>query len=312
MVYTLNAFENLDLTMDISRPPPFRFVAASLLLTVSSIALADEVAGQLNILDLESKVFGNTRKIRVWLPYDDLEGQDQDIRYPVLYLNDGQDIFDATESTYFATEWMVDETAIAIISDGTIGPIIVVGIDHGGRSGRAREYLPYPDKYLSPPEPSPSGALYASFLETEVIPFIEDRYPVRSDKSGRTLGGSSYGALVALYVAVTSPELFGQLLLESPSFYVDDNRVLRDVERIGLEIDRVYLGAGTNEIGVESCGNHASYLEVARGALDLTHVLIEQDFPVDHILVNIIPCANHSPAAWAQRLPAALLFLYSD
>lgn len=298
--------------MDISRLPAFRLIIASLLLAISSIALAAEVAGQLNILDLESKVFGNTRKIRVWLPYDDSESHHQDVRYPVLYLNDGQDIFDANESTYFTTEWMIDETATDMISAGTIEPIIVVGIDHGGRRDRAREYLPYPDKYLTPPELAPSGALYASFVESEVIPFIEDRYPVRSGKSGRTLGGSSYGALVALYVAITNPDLFGQLLLESPSFYVDDYRILRDVEQIGLEVDRVYLGAGTNELGEESCGDHSSYFEVARGALDLSHVLIDQDFPVDNILVTIKPCANHSPADWARRLPTALSFLYSD
>ena len=298
--------------MDTSRLLPLCFIAASLLFPVSGNVWADEIVGQLDIFDLESKVFGNTRKIRVWLPYDDSESHDQDARYPVLYLNDGQDLFDVRESTYFATDWMVDETATAMISEGTIGPIIVVGIDHGGRSGRAREYLPYPDKYLTPPELEPRGALYASFLESDVIPLIEERYPVRSDKSGRALGGSSYGALVALHVAVTRPELFGQLLLESPSFYVDDNHVLRDVERIGLEVDRVYLGAGTNEIGVVSCGNDDGYLEVVKGALDLSHILVGQDFPVENILIYIQPCANHSPAAWAGRLPKALSFLYGD
>ena len=298
--------------MSNSRQLTMRLVFASMLFTTIGAACADEVVGRIEILELQSNVFGNTRKLRVWLPYSDAENRDQEIRYPVLYLNDGQDIFDASESLYFSSEWMVDETITSMIAEGTIDPIIIVGIDNGGRRDRPREYLPYPDKYLTPPEPAPKGSLYASFLKSEVIPLIEARYPVRSDKAGRTLGGSSYGGLIALYVSTVEPGLFGQLLLESPSFYVDDNHVLRDVEQIGLRVDRVYLGAGTNEIGVESCGDHAGYIEVVRGILDLSHILVNQEFPVDKILVNIEPCANHSPAAWARRLLAALSFLYKE
>ncbi len=287
-------------------------IIASLILATPFAVQSGGSLGHLEILELESRVFGNTRKVRVWLPYTHGEKPDQKVRYPVLYLNDGQDLFDSGESVHFSSEWAVDETISMMIADGSIGPVIVVGIDNGGRKNRAREYLPYPDKYLTPPEPTPSGSRYASFLESDVLPMIEARYPVRSDKAGRTLGGSSYGALIALYVAVTRPELFGQLLLESPSVYVDDNHVLRDVKKTGLRISRLYLGAGTNEIGVGSCGDHAEYIEVVRGVLDLSHILIGLDFPVGSIRVNIEPCANHSPAAWARRLPEALSFLYGD
>lgn len=283
-----------------------------MLLVMFASAYADEVVGRVEVHELKSNVFDNTRKIRVWLPYSGSGINGTEGHYPVLYLNDGQDVFDASESVYFSTEWMADETLTSMIADGTIEPIIVVGIDSGGRLSRSREYLPYPDEYLTPPEMSPSGSLYAQFLETEVIPLIEAQYPVRSDKTGRTLGGSSYGALVALYVAINKPELFGQLLLESPSLYVDDFHILHDIERNGLDVDRIYLGAGTNEIGVETCGAHTDYMQVAKGILDLAHTLINHELADDQILVNIQPCANHSPAAWARRLPAAFSFLFGD
>jgi enterochelin esterase-like enzyme len=298
--------------MDNLRLSPVRLILASLILATSCAVHPSEIAGRLEILALESEVFGNTRKIRVWLPYDDAPNPDQEAGFPVLYLNDGEDLFDASESIYYTTEWMIDETVSSMLAAGSIEPVIVVGIDSGGRNARAREYLPYPDEYLAPPEPAPGGSRYASFLETEVLPLVESRYPVRSDKAGRALGGSSYGALVALYVAVTAPELFGQLLLESPSLYVDDDHVLRDVEKGGLDVDRIYLGAGTNEIGRESCGDHDNYIEVVRGVLDLSHILVAQSFSRDRILVNIEPCAEHSPAAWSRRLPEAVSFLYGD
>lgn len=269
-----------------------------------------EVTGRLELHELASDVFGNTRTLRVWLPYDEPAGHDG--KYRVLYLNDGQDVFDASESLYFSTEWRVDETLTSMIADDTIEAIIVVGIDNGGRASRSREYLPWPDAYLSPPESSPSGSLYAEFLEAEVMPLIEARYPVRTDKAGRTLGGSSYGALIALHVALSRPELFGQLLLESPSLYVDDFHVLNDVEREGMQVERVYFGAGTNEGGGEGCGVGDDYLDVAKDVLELSHILINQGLTGNQIRVNIEPCANHSPAAWARRLPTALSFLFGD
>ena len=281
-----------------------------MLLAVPALGDASEVTGNLEILELESQIFGNTRKLRVWLPYDAPADGQNDVRYPVLYLNDGQDLFETGESIYFTSEWMIDETTARLVGDGTIGPIIVVGIDNGGRRQRAREYLHYPDEFLTPPEPEPAGTRYADFLESEVMPLIEGRYPVRSDKAGRTLGGSSYGGLIALHVAVTRPDLFGQLLLESPSFYVDDNHVLRDVRQHGLSVSRVYLGAGTNEIGEANCGENDSYIEVVRGVLDLSNILVAHNFPADQIAINIEPCGEHSPAAWARRFPAAAQFLY--
>ena len=87
-----------------------------------------------------------------------------DVHYPVLYLNDGQNLFSAETSVFGSDEWRVDETVAALIGEGTISPIIVVGIDNAGRRGRANEYLFYPDAFLDPPLENPPWPGLSGFL----------------------------------------------------------------------------------------------------------------------------------------------------
>ncbi len=279
-------------------------------LSTSNDARAGGVQGDLRILQIESRVFSNTRYLRVWIPagYDDPASRER--RFPVLYLNDGQDLFDAATAVLGSEEWQVDETTAELIAEGLIPPLIVVGIDNAGRAGRAREYLPYPDESLRPPEPSPLGRLYASFLESEVIPFIERRFRVRQGRESRALGGSSYGALVALHVAATRPGLFSRLILESPSFYVNDNRVLLEAAESNLNLDRVYMGIGTNELALDGCPEHPGNTEAVEGVRRLSDILIEKGLPPDRVQVFIESCAEHTQSAWAGRFQTALRFLY--
>lgn len=266
--------------------------------------------GTLEIVPLESEVFGNRRSLRVWLPPGYSPDGD---RYPVLYLNDGQNLFGpaTSPSSPGAATWRVGEAAGTLIASGAVPPFVVVGIDNAGRRGRAREYLPYPDTFLQPPEPDPQGARYAAFLADEVLPLIEGRYRVRRTAAGRALGGSSYGALIALHVAITRPGLFSRLLLESPSFYVDDDHVLRDAERAPLALDRVYLGVGTNELALPGCPDNPGNAEAVDGVRRLARILEQRGLQGGgRLLVTIEPCAEHREADWARRLPDALRFLF--
>lgn len=287
-------------------------VVCRVALLVVSLPAAAGAQGKLELVEFASRIFENTRLLRVWLPpgYDAPANRDR--IYPVLYLNDGQNLFDSATSMNSSEEWRVDETAARLIESGDIVPLVVVGIDNAGRRDRAREYLPYPDEFLEPPEPHPQGTRYGDFLGEEVLPFIQGRYRVAETRAGRTLGGSSYGALVALHVALKKPELFSGLLLESGSFYVDDNHVLRQAratERI--EVSRVYLGVGTNELAVPGCGEHADNRLAVDGVKALAGILRDVGLrDAETLKVLIEPCAVHSELAWASRLPSALRFLF--
>ena len=269
------------------------------------------VTGELRIHDLESRIFRNTRKLRVLLPpgYDFPENQRR--MYPVLYLNDGQNLFDSTTAIFGPAEWRVDETVADLVAQGAIPPMIVVGIDNAGRRGRAHEYLRYPDEFLSPPEPTPRGSAYPDFLAREVVPFVSSRYRVSADPKDVGIGGSSYGGLAALYAAVIHPEIFGLLLAESPSLYVDHRHALRDIQRQPANLSRIYLGVGSNEEGRRDCEEAAA--ETSEPVTDvrrLERILREKGMDTSRLRVVVVPCAIHEERAWAGRLPAALKFLF--
>jgi hypothetical protein len=137
--------------------------------------------GNLWLHELRSRIFGNTRLLRVWLP-PDYDGWG-DTRYPVLYLNDGQNLFDPA-TAFAGVHWRVGETATRLIAEQKIRPLIIVGIDN--TKNRACEYIPYRSK--DPRVLRPMGKCYPDFLQREVMPLIEERYSI--SKGPDTAGNS--------------------------------------------------------------------------------------------------------------------------
>ena len=254
------------------------------------------VVGHLVVEPLASKVFGNSRMLRVWLPpgYD---ADDRAKRYPVLYLNDGQNLFDACTSMFSSDEWKADETATTLIESGKIPPMIIVGIDNAGKKDRPKEYLPFPDETLTPATPEVRGKEYPRFLLDEVIPLINKDFRTddRPDKTG--LGGSSYGAGIALYTVMTHPDRFGRLLLESPSLYAHDDFLLHEAERVHHWPEKIFIGVGSVREPVD---------DVHR----LTEIFRRAGLGRDRVRVVEQVGAAHDEQAWAGRFPTALQFLY--
>jgi predicted alpha/beta superfamily hydrolase len=286
------------------------WLPVAVLAAVAAAPAPQAVQGTLRFETFTSKVFGNTRTLRVLLPpsYDAPSYRTR--VYPVLYLNDGQNLFDPATSTFTGLEWRVDEVVRDLVSTGQFPEIIVVGIDHAGRNARFHEYFPYVDRYLQPPDPDPQGKRYPEFLVDEVVPFIEGKYRVAGSPAHRGIGGSSAGALAAIYAVIKRPGVFGRLLAESPSIYVDDARILKEAAGVTTWPDRIFVGAGTNESGRPSCDPKATeepdIVTDARRFLALT-----KGREGSGTALQITPCGRHDEAAWAHRLPDALLFLYA-
>jgi len=270
------------------------------------------VIGDLRLHQLKSKVFGNTRVIRVLLPPGYNERANRKLRYPILYLNDGQSLFDVSTSVFNPLEWQADEALDRLIKAQEIGPLIVVGIDIAGRRARANEYLPYPDAYLNPPLPNPEGSKYPDFLIQEVMPLINRQYRARTGAEHTGLGGSSYGALIALYTVINRRGSFGRLLLESPSLYVSNAQIIKESRNIRRWPQRVYIGIGTNEGGRPDCKPGDLNREAVQDVLKLKQGLEAAGLDAERLKVVVEECAIHNEAAWAKRLPEALKFLYGS
>jgi len=269
--------------------------------TTSQITAAnDSVTGDLRLHQFHSRIFRNTRMLRVWLPprYDAPGNETRD--YPVFYLNDGQNLFD--RATAFAgVEWQVDETADRLIRQEAIPPLILVGIDNT-QGDRIKEYLPY--RSFHPPVLRPQGKRYPDFLTKEVMPFVHERYRIARGPENTGLGGASLGALIVLYTVMERPGIFGQALLESPSLFVCNRRILKYSRHFRRWPAKVVLAIGTRESGREDKDR-----QVVEDVRELERSLRRSGLDEGRLLVSIDEGAAHHEGEWAKRFPEALSFL---
>jgi len=257
-------------------------------------------AGNLWLHELNSGIFGNTRLLRVWLP-PDYDGWGA-TRYPVLYLNDGQNLFDPA-TAFGGVHWQVGETATRLIAEQKIRPLIIVGIDN--TKDRVQEYIPY--KSRDPKVLKAKGKCYPDFLQREVMPLIEERYPVLKGAENAGLGGSSLGGLITLYTQLAAPGLFGRLLGESPSLFVANGKILDECRRFRNWPSRLYMGMGTRETG-----NAEKNAKIVGDVRELETILRVAGLDEHRLKVRIEEGASHTESAWAARFPEALEFLYSS
>jgi predicted alpha/beta superfamily hydrolase len=246
-----------------------------------------------------SKILGNQREVLVYLPrgYRRLSRR----RYPVLYLHDGQNVFDAATS-FAGVEWGVDETAERLIRQNLIEPLIIVAVANTGEE-RVHEYAPtrgvIDAKAKRKKRSKGLARQYGHFLMEELKPYIDRKYRTKSDGEFTALGGSSLGGLVTLAIGVLYPHAFRRLMVMSPSIWWDDFAIYRLVDSIEQKPPlKIWLDTGTAEPGWEQ-------------ARELLNRLVEKGWKLHKDLRYMeAQGADHSEAAWATRVEPALRFLF--
>lgn len=233
------------------------------------------------------------RDVQVYLPpgYDGAPRR----RYPVLYLHDGQNVFDGAEQ---GMEWQVDETAERLISAGRIAPIIIVAVHN--TDARMDEYTPTQIERKNPDgtasQRGGKADLYGRFLVEQLRPFIDRTYRTRSGPGETALGG-----LVSLWLGLEHPKVFGAALAVSPAVRWDDELVLRKIAALPKK-PRLRLWA---DIGTREGDDYVAAVHRLRDTLqkkgwkegsDLRFV--EQEG------------GQHDEISWASRVEGMLLFLY--
>jgi predicted alpha/beta superfamily hydrolase len=241
------------------------------------------------------------RDLLVWLPpgYDDPANAAR--RYPVLYMQDGQNLFEQLSGV--PGEWRADETATELIASGKMEPVIIVGIPHAGPY-RISEYLPTGSLRGQ----TGRGEQYLQWLIERVMPRVQGAFRVKPGREDTGIGGSSLGALVAMYAAVHHPQVFGKVLAESPALIIDRTQLL------GGEFDaaqtwpvRMSIATGGREASDEPQDNrNLDHIE----AVKALHKSLDGRMDAEALRVEIEPEGQHNEKAWARRLPAALTFLF--
>lgn len=262
--------------------------------------------GDLHFHQLTSKIFGNTRTIRVLLPQRYAAPENGRKRYPVLYLLDGQNLFDACLSEVSHKEWEIDETMYRLAGAGTIPEMIVVGVDHAGAK-RAYEYLPYKDYVGNADMEEPAGKRFPDFLATEVLPLVDREYRTLTGHGNTGIGGSSYGGVATLYALIARPNTFGYGLIESPTMWVGMGQLVRDTSPLVALPRKVFVAFGGKEN--DSADGSEKMISLIR--------IVEQNFKAagyddSNFRFVLDPEAKHSEPDWAKRFPDAVKFLFAD
>ena len=240
-----------------------------------------------------SKLLNNDRTLVVYVPpgYE----QSGDRRFPVLYMQDGQNLFDGRTS-YAGVEWQVDEAAERLIDAGQIKPVIIVGIYN--TPDRSPEFTP---------PPTGRANFYGRFIVEEVKPFIDSHYRTMPDRANTSIGGSSMGGLASLWVAKEHPNVFSQIALLTPFLRVE-GKPLTDLlgsDAGWLKGRRVWLDMGPSPKkyypGEDPMGDARAFAKLfesagLKPAADYKFVEVEG--------------GEHTESSWQARVDEVLMFLY--
>ncbi|MEJ6007921.1 alpha/beta hydrolase-fold protein [Paucibacter sp. AS339] len=238
---------------------------------------------------LEIPGLARLRQVRLYLPPGYASSSK---RYPVLYMHDGQNLFD--DATAYAGEWKVDETLNALARAGKL-ELIVVGIDNG-QDKRMSELNPWDNPKFGKSE----AQAYLNFIVKVIKPTIDRDYRSLPEPSNTAIMGSSMGGLISHYAITQYPGVFGRAGVISPSYWIGQRSALDYFAQHPAAPDaRLYLLSGDQE-GRDMVDNmqtvHASLLKAGH--------------PANNLSIKVTPGASHNEAFWASEFEQGVLWLF--
>ncbi|WP_228850990.1 alpha/beta hydrolase [Aegicerativicinus sediminis] len=257
------------------------FVLLSVIST--SIYPQSTVSQNVSNFELYAPQLKINKKIWVYLPAD---YQNSRKRYPVIYMHDGQNLFD--RETSYAGEWKIDE----YFDSNNTCQAIIIGIEHGGEK-RIDELTPFGnDKYGGG-----MGDKYLDFIVNTLKPYVDSNYKTKQNKKHTTIFGSSLGGLISFYAIFKHPKVFGNAGVFSPSFWFSEE-IFNYIKDYNIELKgKVYFMVGDQEGEnmVEDMKRMISLLKRLQPKLKIHQ----------HIVIN----AEHNEKTWSEAFPQAIQWL---
>ena len=233
------------------------------------------------------------RKVRIYLPPAYNQTEQKQTRFPVIYMHDGQNLFD--EKTSYAGEWQVDETLNKLSASHGLN-IIVVGIDNGSEH-RMNELSPWPHDDFGIAE----GEGYLAFITDVVKPYIDQQYRTLVDAENTAMIGSSMGGLITHYAIIKHPDVFGKAGIFSPSYWFSEE-VFRFTERTDIpQNSRFYISVGGKE--GESMVPYA---------IRMTEALEDKQVSQQNLFSHVVEDGEHNEALWVGEFENAVLWLFKQ
>ena len=246
-----------------------------------------------SILDEDFFIPQLNRNRRIWLYLPDTYNSSTDY-YRVIYMHDGQNLFDV--ATSFSGEWEVDETMDQLIANGDEGAIIV-GIDNGG-ANRINELAPWFNAQYSG---GGEGAEYINFIANTLKPHIDANYRTLSDRENTWLFGSSLGGLISMYGLLEKSDVFSRAGVFSPAYWFNPEIYNKAAAFSKTENMKVYHLAGLLEAG-----------NVDQKAMEMETELTQAGFTAEELELKVVANGEHSEWFWRQEFEEAYLWLKTE
>ena len=227
------------------------------------------------------------RIVRIYLPEDYDATQEQ---YPVLYMHDGQNLFD--DSTSYVGEWGVDE-AINQLTQSTGFKLIIVGIDHGSEK-RMNELSPWANRRFGKAE----GKEYMEFIVNDVKPYIDNHYRTLPARENTAILGSSMGGLISHYAIYNYPDLFSKAGIFSPSYwFANDVYDFTEENPTGSDA-KLFILIGKKE------GNMVKMVD------KMNDLILKTGHPEENLKFIVDPDGEHNEAFWQKHFTEAVKWLF--
>lgn len=245
------------------------------------------ITGNYKLLsNVESKFLKQKRDVIVWLPPSYEKSAGRRLRYPVIYMHDGGNLFDPGTS-FGGVDWGVDEAMDEGIKKGELKETIVVAI--GNTADRMGEYTPFPD----PKHKGGDGENYTKFLVNELKVRIDKEFRTLSDRENTFIGGSSLGGLISLYIGVSRPQVFSGIIAMSPSIWWSNGGIIDWLlkNKLAAWKGKIWVDMGTRE------GEEA--MQFAR---QLSETLKNDCSEFKGLVYREFSGGTHSEGSWKQRI----------